>query len=236
MGRIKKKKFSPYKPHIFYKDATQVPSIFSDDDLKVNFKNFSKYKKILVTGQSGAGKTTISNKLAKKYHCDIVHLDDVYKLKKIKEQSKYLWDYFNQQDKYSLDDIKIKRPDMDFSIAHTTSFAVGVFVDIIEYLLNRPEPLLIEGVQIPMIIYSDNFARILDYPFYLKGTSKLKTIIRKNIRNGRLYLNDLRFEDEMITDQNALRKYLLVQSDDIVEVSESVNIIGKGYFTNYNIG
>ena len=46
-NRIKKD-----KPDIFYRDPTRVPTIFSDKDLKVNFKNFPKYKKILVTGQS----------------------------------------------------------------------------------------------------------------------------------------------------------------------------------------
>ena len=64
-NRIKKDKFSQYKPDIFYRDPTRVPTIFSDKDLKVNFKNFPKYKKILVTGQSGSGKTTVSKKLAK---------------------------------------------------------------------------------------------------------------------------------------------------------------------------
>lgn len=41
-NRIKKDKFSQYKPDIFYRDPTRVPTIFSDKDLKVNFKNFTK--------------------------------------------------------------------------------------------------------------------------------------------------------------------------------------------------
>ena len=231
-NRIKKDKFSQYKPDIFYRDPTRVPTIFSDKDLKVNFKNFPKYKKILVTGQSGSGKTTVSKKLAKKYHCDIVHLDDVYKLGKLQDQSPYIWDYFIHQNKYTLDDMKIKTNKIPMEASHSTYKAVDVFTDLLEYLLDRPEPLIIEGGQLTMIIYSKNFKRILDYPIYLKGTSELKSLIRKNLRNKRLYKNDIRFEDEMITDQNALRKFLLTQSDDIVEVDEQVTY-NCGYFKQF---
>ena len=38
----------------------------------------------------------------------------------------------------------------------------------------------------------------------------------------------------MITDQNALRKFLLTQSDDIVEVDEQV-IYNCGYFKQFTI-
>ena len=70
-----------------YKDNNKldIKDIINDEEFKdfevYNMENFDKYKEIFIIGLPGSGKTTISEKISKKYSIPVYHLDDLWKEK-----------------------------------------------------------------------------------------------------------------------------------------------------------
>jgi hypothetical protein len=68
-----------------YKDNSNrldIKDIINDEEFKdfevYNMENFDKYKEIFIIGLPGSGKTTISEKISKKYNIPVYHLDDLW--------------------------------------------------------------------------------------------------------------------------------------------------------------
>ena len=125
---------------------------FIDDPLKAyNYKDWisGKIKTLLIIGYSGAGKTTISEGLGKKFNCPVIHLDE--------------WQY-EMNKKYDLPKKKINK--------------ALYFSKMIEYIENiefkDEKKIIIEGAQIPFC-----GAMILENRACLVvGTSILKASLR----------------------------------------------------------
>ena len=125
---------------------------FIDDSLKAyNYKDWisGKIKTLLIIGYSGAGKTTISEGLGKKFNCPVIHLDE--------------WQY-EMNKKYDLPKKKINK--------------ALYFSKMIEYIENiefkDEKKIIIEGAQIPFC-----GAMILENRACLVvGTSILKASLR----------------------------------------------------------
>lgn len=67
-----------------YKDSNKldIKDIINDEEFKdfevYNMENFDKYKEIFIIGLPGSGKTTISEKISKKYNIPVYHLDNLW--------------------------------------------------------------------------------------------------------------------------------------------------------------
>lgn len=66
-----------------YKDnKVNIQDLKNDEDFNdfeiYNLENFDKYKEIFIIGLPGSGKTTISEKISKKYNIPVYHLDNLW--------------------------------------------------------------------------------------------------------------------------------------------------------------
>lgn len=133
--------------------------IFSSKNIEYNLDNWinSKDGKLLITGYTGSGKSTLSNHLSKKYNVKLIELDNV-KINK---------NYVN----------KLKKED---KFDELTIYYQQTIDSNITDLLYKKEKLIIEGIQI--YLYS-NLIKLKQHSIIIIGTSSLKSAIRAYFRN-----------------------------------------------------
>jgi len=131
--------------------------IFSSKNIEYNLNDWidSKNKKLLITGYTGSGKSTLSKTISKKYNVKLIELD---KYIKINEQYVNKLKNQNKINKYYQDTIDLH----------------------ISKLLKSNEKLIIEGIQ--LFIYSD-VKDFKNYSIIIIGTSALKSAIQAFNRN-----------------------------------------------------
>lgn len=217
MKRIKKRPNSSYKPEVKLRDPVTIPFLFSDADLLVNQKNFKKYKKLFVIGQSGAGKTTASRMLAKRFHAKIVHLDNFYHPYDF-DDSNYIVKFIKQSKDYG---DKFLIPYVFNDYMKSNDHRIQYMERLFDYLIHLKEPLIIEGIQTIIYMIYENSLDMLKYTFYLKSTSFMKGLYRRVTRNREFQSYDIRWEKEMVSDYDVIRRSILEYSDDIIEIDES---------------
>jgi adenylate kinase family enzyme len=135
--------------------------IFSSKNIEYNLNdwiNSTKNKKLLITGYTGSGKSTLSKNLSKKYNVKLIELDKYIKINeqyvdKLRKENK-----INKLHKYYQDTIDLH----------------------ISKLLKSNEKLIIEGIQ--LFIYS-NIKDFKNHSIIIIGTSALKSAIQAYNRN-----------------------------------------------------
>lgn len=147
--------------------------IISDSNISVDLNKFEsgEYKKLIISGLSGAGKTTTANLLAKKYNIRAIDTDDIRKA---------------LSDKY---------PDDKFSSEYRTKF----FKEEFKELLLSDEKLIIAGLTISKVYRDDLTFRnlILNNAFIFMGKSALKSAIDGYNRNRKKENNPYSFYDSV---------------------------------------
>lgn len=91
---------------------------FSDENLSVDIDKFPLYKKIIVSGLPGSGKTSISNLLSEKFNAKVIDTDDIAKQLKsqnlspperfLKTQT-IIWELLTNQDNIILCGVMLSR-------------------------------------------------------------------------------------------------------------------------------
>lgn len=145
-----------------YKNFLNEISIISKPHKVYNFENFLNGKTpLIILGYSGSGKTTISNKLSKKYKVQLIEEDEL-----IRKNRKHL-DKLDQYEKFD------KMIDITFDILNTKKILIYKGVN------------LLYGFSYNMYLkdyYINNFPAIL-----LMGTSYLKSSFNTLKRNKNLF-------------------------------------------------
>jgi len=143
-----------------YLDTLQEGFFFSDKTISVNLDLFEKdkTKKLLIIGNAGSGKTTLSIKLGKKYNVKSIGTDSIYK---------YLYD--NRKH----DNFKVDPQDVAKIVYY--------------YLKQKNEKMIIEGIDIADMYtkYSNIKDIIIKTPMIILGQSAIKSGIRAGIRNAK---------------------------------------------------
>jgi len=147
-----------------YLDYIQEGYILSDKTISVNLHEFENRRKnkLLIIGAAGSGKTTLGEKLAKKYNLKWISIDSLWwrlKQKYFKDSDLREKDIHNQVEK------KVKE-------------------EVIKYLKSN-ERLIMEGVDL-LDIYKEQpkYRRlILNQPMIILGLSSLRAGIRSGLRN-----------------------------------------------------
>jgi adenylate kinase family enzyme len=134
--------------------------IISSKNIEYNIDKWinSKDGKLLITGYTGAGKSTLSEKLSKQYNIKIISLDDYIKI-----------------DKDHIDKLKKEKV-----VGKIEKYYQQLVDSNISKLLNRKEKLIIEGIQI--YLYSD-ISKLKEQSIIIVGTSTLKSAVRAYFRN-----------------------------------------------------
>ena len=144
-----------------YLKNIQEGFFFSDKNISVNLDLFEndKTKKLLIIGNAGAGKTTLSIKLAKKYKVQAIGTDSIYK---------YLYDNRRNPD----DTVKFE----------------DVAKIVMYYLEQKNKKLIIEGIDIAEMYmkYSKLKEIIIKTPMIILGKSGIKSGIKAGIRNAKV--------------------------------------------------
>jgi shikimate kinase len=132
--------------------------IFSNkENITYNLDKWIKSKngKLLITGYTGSGKTTLAEKFSKKYNIKTIELDRTIQID---------WDYVEQEV-----DHKKRRKYVQKQIDNTIS-----------KLLKEENKLIIEGVQ--LFLYED-INKLKNHSIVITKTSMLKSAIRTYNRN-----------------------------------------------------
>ena len=180
--------------------SKDMNTFISEDDIYCNFDKFTSGKShvCFVTGVSGSGKSTLAQKLARKYNANYIELDIVmYALDRIIKKSGpekfrerihnehpwiYEWITTTNQDEQSW-------PKLTSKNVSTYDFRINKAMEFIDWLCRpkgwstgKPPKFIIEGVDLV-----DMFPMRLEYteyPVVFKGTSKIKSMIRRMEREG----------------------------------------------------
>ena len=180
--------------------SKDMNTFISEDDIYCNFDKFTSGKShvCFVTGVSGSGKSTLARKLARKYNANYIELDIVmYALDRIIKKSGpekfrervhnehpwiYEWITTTNQDEQSW-------PKLTSKNVSTYDFRINKAMEFIDWLCRpkgwstgKPPKFIIEGVDLV-----DMFPMRLEYteyPVVFKGTSKIKSMIRRMEREG----------------------------------------------------
>ena len=197
--------------------SKDMNTFISEDDIYCNFDKFEHGKThvCFVTGVSGSGKSTLSKKLARKYNANYIELDIVmYALDKMRERAGgkdkarqrlreehpwiYEWIMNTHQDEETW-------PKLTSEKMSTYDFHIKKTMELIDWLRQttgwssgKPPRFIIDGVDLVNIIPMR--LEYTEYPFIFKGTSKLKSALRRAQREGGLknYYSDVKGIIELI--------------------------------------
>ena len=166
-----------FKPDIALQEDYKLNTFFSGKDVYFNFDKWKsgEINKLCVMGLSGSGKTSLAHKIADEYNCDVVHLDMFrgqvhYSDDVLKAEHRQIYEYFthiwNRGDR-----MLIKTMPSDIRNKE--------FEKMVYWLLERPEPLIIEGMLEGIILNDEHLQK---FPIIFKGTSVIKSMYRVTMR------------------------------------------------------
>ena len=166
-------------------------TFISEDDIYCNFNQFTDKKMHIcfVTGFSGSGKSTLARKLARKYNAEYIELDLITFAA---SKRSVTFDWLNSKGEYLLIDYikqqKINPTDISdkYSYDQRLKFMDG----FISWLVNsNRKRCIVEGVNLIEIFPMHSEWKSL--PFVFKGTSLLKSVIRRISRSGGIDINNI---------------------------------------------
>ena len=154
-------------------DNVYVNTFLSGKDVYVNFDKWKsgKNNKLFIIGMSGSGKSTLGNKLAKQYHCYVVHTDRFrgnvhYSEEALLKEDPLVYKYFEEiwglNKRFDVKTLpKAKRNEE--------------FKKFVYWVLQLQERVIIEGAVEKILIENE---KLQTYPIIFKGTSMMKSMFR----------------------------------------------------------
>ena len=178
-----------WKRNVYYNEASSDLSLLTDrKDFYLDVDKFEsgEVRLLFITGMSGGGKTTLANKLAKKYNAVLINLDDMGHEDFTKDE------YFKGKPK-DLEVFKnwLNRSNLPKPANYNPNYIEELRLDYIKFCMDKYKnrKFIIEGVYIPAmyeidkengseIFKEDNFALII------LGTSVVKSMLRRIVRDN----------------------------------------------------
>ena len=169
--------------------------LFSKDDIFYNKEAFidKKVNVVFVTGMSGAGKTTLSNQLAKQNNASLISLDDFDKWDKWSTYDKEQYPYTIEQ--YLINKFKSKKEYEDYIGISDKDYKkyYRAITEMCNWFVdhsNKNMRYIIEGIQIPIIFLLDSslYSRS---SIILKNTSLLTSFLRRIKRDKMNFIKNL---------------------------------------------
>jgi len=137
-----------------------------------------KYKKLFIMGLPGAGKTTISHTLEKKYNIPVYHTDDYYN-----KTAKYLWDKLPKEKQFKG---MTTKQIIKASKLTAEQYFWMCWKDGIEPIIKSNKKLILEGTLFGMYGRFPNIrALLIQYPSIVLGKSVVKAGIDRSKRDKR---------------------------------------------------
>ena len=165
-------------------ESNNMPMVFSEDDVYCNMSKFrNPYNIIFVCGTSGSGKSTLSKYLSDVHNATYVSLDHIMfwiNRKPRTDMEVKLFDptiYKYYKEKGILFDELVEI--CNSKNRKFFDYAKNRILDYIEWLSNQDEQFIIEGIQTSWVYNKNKF---IVYPFIFKGTSMIKSWIRRAMR------------------------------------------------------
>jgi len=218
--------------------------LFTTKDLELNMDKWPNDKNILfVTGHSGSGKTTLAENIADEVKGTVIQLDwfacnhMIMGWKDFREQDygvklviKYFTDIrpeLNNKDKGSPDHKDVMNMDDETYDQEFKKFWEWIFNEMKK---DSKRPYVVEGLQILRYI---DIESIIDYPFIIKNTSALLSMIHRNKRDkdkdndDNHYNNGIKWYIQIEKGLKVLRKHLQQSIQENVSDDEDI-IIQEG--------
>lgn len=191
-----------------------------------NIQNWSvdKCPVLIVTGLSGSGKTTCTQKIAKKHDAIWISFDVLKFYDEAPVESKRILDSFVKDNPHikSLIQINWRKTDSIFSNDILYDYYCNLFFDyIVEFAYKKKKLLILEGIQIFVRLHP---LKTLGMPLIIIGSSSLRSFKRKFIRdsskNSSIFSWLIDIYIYQIKQRVLLNKYILYQ--------ESMTLYRKG--------
>ncbi len=197
-----------------YLNYVQEGILFNKKPISYDLDQFQsgKYKKLFIMGLPGAGKTTISHTLEKKYNIPVYHTDDYYN-----RTVKYLWDKLPKEKQI----IGMKTKDIVKASKLTIEqYFWMCWKDGMEPIVKSNKKLILEGTLFGMYGRFPNIrALLIQYPSIVLGKSLVKAGIDRSKRDKR---NALKYIWKELQDKSKLNSQLKLYIKD--KTNHSTNI------------
>lgn len=209
-----------------------INMLMNNKDVYIRFDKFrsGEINKLLICASlSGSGKSTLALKYAKQYNAHYIECDKIrgnvfYSDEEFKRMQPFLYEYF---DKVWTHGSRFNIQNMEPELRRKE------IKKCLLWLLERPEPMVIEGGEVDKILFENEYIRNT-YPLIFKGTSMLNSMKRMSLRElkrdhpGRTAVDNIiwwmkwcaRYKN--MTDQsNILRDKIMQNNPEYEEIEES---------------
>ena len=208
-------------------ESKNMPMVFSEDDVYCNMSKFRNPCNIIfVCGTSGSGKSTLSKHLSNIHNATYVSLDHIMFWLNRKPRSDMdirlfdptLYEYYTENAIPFDELVKLcNSKDEKFF-----DYAKSRILDYIEWMSKQDEQFIVEGIQTSWVYDKDKF---IAYPFVFKGTSMIKSWIRRAIREKDFFYKfdlkiALKWTSEWKRDVNRIRNAVMLKTTDIYTQKE----------------
>ena len=172
-------------------DVLNESVLLSKDDIYYNKEKFDSGETNLcfITGLSGSGKTTLGKELTLPNKLDFYELDDVirnwnFSMENLKEYGDVIYSFFNgvgAKYKTEKDDPEALTDRFGDQISYIETIIKDFISYTIQYAKSHPtQKIVVEGVWIYMFLDPRSLD---DYAVYIKGTGRIKSLVRSIRRN-----------------------------------------------------
>lgn len=209
-------------------ESKNMPMVFSEDDVYCNMSKFRNPCNIIfVCGTSGSGKSTLSKHLSNIHNATYVSLDHIMFWLNRKPRTDMdirlfdptLYEYYTENAIPFDELVKLCNSKNDEKFF---DYAKSRILDYIEWLSKQDEQFIVEGIQTSWV-YDNN--KFIAYPFVFKGTSMIKSWIRRAIREKDFFYRfdlkiALKWTSEWKRDVNRIRNAVMLKTTDIYTQKE----------------
>ena len=209
-------------------ESKNMPMVFSEDDVYCNMSKFRNPCNIIfVCGTSGSGKSTLSKHLSNIHNATYVSLDHIMFWLNRKPRTDMdirlfdptLYEYYTENAIPFDELVKLCNSKNDEKFF---DYAKSRILDYIEWMSKQDEQFIVEGIQTSWVYDKDKF---ITYPFVFKGTSMIKSWIRRAIREKDFFYRfdlkiALKWTSEWKRDVNRIRNAVMLKTTDIYTQKE----------------
>lgn len=209
-------------------ESKNMPMVFSEDDVYCNMSKFRNPCNIIfVCGTSGSGKSTLSKHLSNIHNATYVSLDHIMFWLNRKPRTDMdvrlfdptLYEYYTENAIPFDELVKLCNSKNDEKFF---DYAKSRILDYIEWMSKQDEQFIVEGIQTSWVYDKDKF---IAYPFVFKGTSMIKSWIRRAIREKDFFYRfdlkiALKWTSEWKRDVNRIRNAVMLKTTDIYTQKE----------------
>lgn len=209
-------------------ESKNMPMVFSEDDVYCNMSKFRNPCNIIfVCGTSGSGKSTLSKHLSNIHNATYVSLDHIMFWLNRKPRTDMdirlfdptLYEYYTENAIPFDELVKLCNSKNDEKFF---DYAKSRILDYIEWMSKQDEQFIVEGIQTSWVYDKDKF---IVYPFVFKGTSMIKSWIRRAIREKDFFYRfdlkiALKWTSEWKRDVNRIRNAVMLKTTDIYTQKE----------------